>query len=297
MYDDLNLFIKVSEVGNYSKASALLGITQGTLTRRIQSLEAELGVSLVKRSSRVFELTASGQLIYENMVHSIKCLNTALTDFNHNKDIISGTLKVALPAAVSYTLINPILSQFSQLYPHVKLLVTYTSRPINLLSDDYNVALSTIFPLSQNSKVKLLTKLLFRLYASPEYINKYGIPKNLKDIHQHKLLGLMHLDGTVSKNTAVVNCKTGKEEVVAYEAMVYVNNILHGLELAIAGDFIMGCWQELVTDHLARGQLQPILTDYTFGEVPCYLIRHSHSPSKLESIFAEFFINYFKNNS
>jgi DNA-binding transcriptional LysR family regulator len=291
MFDDLNIFVKVAEVANYSKAATLLNTSQATITRRIQSLELELGLSLVKRNSRTFELTEQGKVVYANTVAAVKDFATALTDFKENKETIKGTLKVAIPAALSYELINPLLSQFNFLYPQVKLIITYTSNPIDLMKDDYNLAISTILPTSQTSKVKLLKKFHFKLYASPLYLAQHAAPQEPKDLEKHNILGLMGLDGSLRMSYPAINIATGKETVVNYQASIYINNLLHGIQLAKSGNFIIGGWDELMTTELANGSLVPILQDYLFGEMSCYFIRHNNTPSKLENLFAEFIFN------
>jgi LysR family transcriptional regulator AphB len=288
MYDDLNIFIKVAEVANYSKAAIMLKTSQATITRRLQSLEQELGVNLIKRNSRTFELTDKGKLVYEKMVESVKDFNTTLSDFKENKDVIRGTLKIAIPAALSYELITPLLSKFNQSYPQVQLIVSYTSNPIDLMKDDYNLAISTILPTSQNSKVKLLKKFQFKLYTTPEYIKIHGELKEPEDLNKHNVIGLMSLDGNLRVSYPLTNIKTGKETIINHQASVYMNNLLHAIQLAKTGNFIIGGWDELMKTELENGSLIPVLEDYLFGEMSCYFIRHNNTPSKLENLFTDF---------
>ncbi len=293
MYDTVALFIKLVEIGNYTKAATLLNTSQATLSRKIQTLEQELGVDLVRRNNRVFELTEQGELLYQRLVAPVKQLQVKISDFNENKQAVRGTLKVALPAALAYELITPKLSEFTRLYPEVKLLLYYTSTQIDLMRDDYNIAVSTVMPNSQNSKIRLLKTLFFKLYASAEYIQRYGRLDSLDEINSHNILGLIGLDGNLRFSYPVTNSVTGVQSVINHEAKVYINNIIHGIQLAKTGHYILGAWDELLTQELKSGELQPILPEYVFGEMPCYLIRHNHTATKLENLFTEFLLSCF----
>lgn len=295
MYDTIALFIKLVEIGNYTKAATMLNTSQATLSRKIQILEQELGVELVRRNNRVFELTEQGDLLYKRLVAPVKQLQVKLSDFNENKHAVRGTLKVALPAALSYELITPKISSFTNKYPEVKILLDYSSNPIDLMRNDYNIAVSTIMPISQTSKVRLLKTFNFKLYATPQYIERYGMLGQLDDIQQHKIIGLIGLDGNLRFSYPVKNLVTGVETVINHEANIYINNIIHGVQLAKTGHYIVGGWDELLTQELKSGELLPVLPEYIFGEMPCYLVRHNRAASNLENLFAEFLMKCFAN--
>ncbi len=295
MYDTIALFIKLVEIGNYTKAATMLNTSQATLSRKIQILEQELGVELVRRNNRVFELTEQGDLLYKRLVEPVKQLQVKLSDFNENKHAVRGTLKVALPAALSYELITPKISSFTNKYPEVKILLDYSSNPIDLMRNDYNIAVSTIMPISQTSKVRLLKTFNFKLYATPQYIERYGMLGQLDDIQQHKIIGLIGLDGNLRFSYPVKNLVTGVETVINHEANIYINNIIHGVQLAKTGHYIVGGWDELLTQELKSGELLPVLPEYIFGEMPCYLVRHNRAASNLENLFAEFLMKCFAN--
>ena len=295
MYDTIALFIKLVETGNYTKAATMLNTSQATLSRKIQILEQELEVELVRRNNRVFELTEQGDLLYKRLVEPVKQLQVKLSDFNENKHAVRGTLKVALPAALSYELITPKISSFTNKYPEVKILLDYSSNPIDLMRNDYNIAVSTIMPISQTSKVRLLKTFNFKLYATPQYIERYGMLGQLDDIQQHKIIGLIGLDGNLRFSYPVKNLVTGVETVINHEANIYINNIIHGVQLAKTGHYIVGGWDELLTQELKSGELLPVLPEYIFGEMPCYLVRHNRAASNLENLFAEFLMKCFAN--
>lgn len=292
MYDDLNIFIKLAEIGSYSKLSKQLNIAQATITRRIQNLENELGFSLVKRNSRIFELTEQGNAVFQQMFPALKEFSAELSNYTEGNQAISGVLKIALPAAVSFNLINPLIARFNSKYPQVKLLINYTANPIDLIKDGYNVAISTLQPLAQTNKIRLLKKFYFKLYATPEYITTHGQPKTLDDVCQHNLLGMILLNGELLTMSLATNIKTGEQIQFNHRSMVYINNLIHGVQLALSSQYIIGGWDELFKDYLVRDEFVHILDDYVFGDMPCYLIRHNIA-SQLEQLFCDFITTEF----
>lgn len=292
MYDDLNIFIKLAEMESYSKLSKQLNISQATISRRIQNLENELGLALIKRGCRVFELTEEGRAIFQRMIAPLQEFITELDNYVQGDNIVEGILKLALPAALSFNLINPIITRFNAKYPQVKLLIYYTSNPIDLVKDGYNVALSTLQPVAQTNKIRLLKKFYFKLYATPEYIKTYGQPATLDEIKEHNLMGMILLNGELLNISLATNLKTGEQTQLNHRSTVYINNLVHGIQLAQSSQYIVGGWDELFQEYLANKEFIQILPDYIFGEMPCYLIRHN-TASQLEQLFCEFVINEF----
>lgn len=292
MYDDLNIFVKLAEIESYSKLSKQLNMSQATISRRIQNLENELGFALIKRSSRIFELTEQGRAIFHRMIAPLQTFCAELDNYTHGNNIVEGILKLAFPAAVSFNLINPIITRFNAKYPQVKLLITYTSNPIDLVKDGYNVAISTLQPLAQTNKIRLLKKFYFRLYATPKYVKSYGQPATLDEIKEHNLMGMILLNGELLNISLATNLKTGEQLRLNHRSTVYINNLVHGVQLAQSGQYIVGGWDELFQEFLVNKEFVHILPDYIFGEMPCYLIRHN-TASQLEQLFCDFIINEF----
>lgn len=294
MYDDLALFVQLVDIGNYTKAAKILNTTQTTISRRIKHMEQVLGTSLIRRNSRVFELTDQGKFIYQKMSIPIKEILISTTDFKENKHSIQGTLKVALPAALSYGIVSKKIGGFMAQYPLVNLIINYTAQPIDLIRDDFNLAISTSFPQSQNSLVRLIKTFHFNLFASPKFISKYGTPEKPSDLKPNQTIGMIGLDGIKIHCHRATNTKTKEEIIFRQESNLYINNLLHGIQIAKSGDYIIGIWGELISDDIKNGKLIPILPDYEFGEIPCYLIRHNHAITKLESLFIDFLLSCFK---
>lgn len=116
----LNTFKTILETGNFQKAAERLNYAQSTVTLQIQLLEQELCVKLFEKIGRKMELTQTAKELIpyiDNVLESIQQLE------NHGKsgEELTGTLRIAVPETLlSYQMV-PILMQFRQKAPNVKL--------------------------------------------------------------------------------------------------------------------------------------------------------------------------------
>ncbi|AUR52963.1 LysR family transcriptional regulator [Aquella oligotrophica] len=106
-YDDIFLFVKVVDVGNFSDSAKLLKISAATISRRIRGLEDSLGVALIRRDTRNFELTAAGEQIYQEFLNKDKLFSEAIKNIIAQDQEVKGVLRVALPLILGLEKITP----------------------------------------------------------------------------------------------------------------------------------------------------------------------------------------------
>jgi DNA-binding transcriptional LysR family regulator len=289
MFDDLFLFVKLVEAGSFSGLAKILKMTQATVSRRIQALEAELGVSLIRRDTRNFEVTEIGQQLYQMFLSKEADLKNGLDSVLLSHKDISGTLRVSLPAVLSKNIISPYLVDFIRQYPKINLHVKYSSTPVDLIKEGFNLVVSGTMAGSQNNLVRLLYKLQLQLFASPKYMEQYGSINSLDELSAHlDLLGMLSPEDVAISNYLAVNLISGEETIIKANPRMYINNSLHAIDMALHGNIIIGGWDALIQDELRSGRLVKILPEYSFGELPCYLVRRSGALSVLEQKFIQF---------
>ena len=191
LYDDIFLFVKLINSGSFSKLSQSVNISQGTISKRIQSLEEELHLQLIKRNSRgLLELSPEGESLYNSFsIHEDK-LKESLEEVISLQNIVKGSIHVALPLMIYNKIILPHLDGFIAKYPEAKIIISFTGNQIELLKDNFNLAVTMQQPQSQSTKIKLLQKSRIKLFASKTYIEKHGAPIQLDELSQHNIAGL-----------------------------------------------------------------------------------------------------------
>lgn len=128
----LEYFIEVVRQGSFSRASAILHVSQPTISKMIQNLEEELGTPLINRKVKPLELTDAGQNIV-SQAHQIVTLFKGLNQQLQGKNGKKGKIRIGLPPIASSSLIPPILGNFNQTYPDIQLqLFEFGSKKVEL---------------------------------------------------------------------------------------------------------------------------------------------------------------------
>ncbi len=121
-FRNLQSFIKVAQLGSFSKAAASMGYNQSTVTIQIQKLEEELEVRLFDRLGKQVYLTEQGQIFYEHALKIIKEMNEALASV-HLSETVRGRLRIGCIDSIENSLLLPLISDYYQQYPHVQLVI------------------------------------------------------------------------------------------------------------------------------------------------------------------------------
>lgn len=287
-YDDIFLFIRLIEAETFSALARNLNTTQGTISRRIKKLEEDLDVQLLTRSPRgPLEMTEEGELLYARFSKQEQQLDDALEELVKLQKSVKGVLRISLPLQVFNKIIQPHLIDFQQKYPMAKLVISYNGGNVELLKDNYDIAVSMHIPKSQNTKIKLLKKSKIKLFASTAYSETYGLPDKLSDLSEHNVAGRA-VDGAMVNVLQATNSITDVDELVNYEPKLFINNALHNVDLALSGKIIISAADIFVRNDLIFKELVPVLSDYYFGETSYFLIRRNAVHSRLEQVFAKF---------
>lgn len=303
--EDLSLFIKVADLGNFSNAAKQLNISTATISRQIKTLEDNLGVTLIIRDNRMFELSNAGRDLYneiKNDLIQIKAMTDSLNQRVNNKFSItsepSGKLRVILPPSLSFDVISEELPKFVKKFPKINLSVSYNIKAESI-DDGVDYAVSNLLPTQVNYLVKHLATVRYKLYCSRQYADRYGIPESLEDLHRHLTPGsnvsLLSIDGTTNlKNVIVFHDESSAEYILPMPETLLTNNTLHNLKFILSHEAICILTKYAVGFLSERVELVAVLPEYTFGENKFYSIRHPHNNDKAVKVFAEFIENIFK---
>ncbi len=288
LYNELFTFIKVFESNSYSVTAKLLGISQPSIRRQIQSLEESFNRKLVRSTANSIEITEFGNKVYSYFKNKDKEIESIINVLMKESQEVEGELRVTLPINLSTKLITPYLPEFLQKYPGLKLKLNLRQTEPNLYNTGFDIAISLSFPTQDSLIVKSLFNTKIRLYATKEYIQKYGAPKDLEDINRGRVISYLDIhDPKEASPISFYNKSTGETVITENNCVVALNNVTNGMILLRTGEFIMGL--EEYEFFLGTNQdLIPILPDYEFIKQKYYLI----TPSKYKSSKVQVFCNF-----
>ena len=136
----LALFVRTVEAGNFSKAARAFGLSQPSASRAIAALERRLGVKLIARTTRQISLTAPGEALLERAREALAAIDDA-ENAARGADRLSGVLRVALPPGYGAWRIVPLLPAFLDRHPLLKLDLMMSDRYENLIAEGADLAI------------------------------------------------------------------------------------------------------------------------------------------------------------
>lgn len=171
-FDDYYYFYLVVKYGGFSAASDVSNITKSKLSRRILDLEAKFNVTLIQRSTRHFKVTPLGQEFFVECSKIIEQADQAQNVLMKQKVEPKGLIKLSCPPVMMEHQIRPLLNQFLKDHPHVNVEMELTSRRVDVLHDDIDLAIRTNFGVNEDSSiiVRDVIKTTHCLVASPELL-------------------------------------------------------------------------------------------------------------------------------
>lgn len=190
-FDDFHYFYLVVKHGGFSAASEAENISKSKLSRRIIELEQKFNVSLIQRTTRHFKVTDLGQEFYEECCKVIAQVEYAENVLLKQKNEPQGTVKISCPPLMMHFQIRKLLNQFLKNYPKVDISLELTSRRVDVLHDDIDIAIRTSFEPNQDSSliVRDVIRTEHCLVAAPELLQGQTI-QHYSDLQHYPSVAL-----------------------------------------------------------------------------------------------------------
>ncbi len=119
----LETFVRVAEIGSFSKAALVLSTVQPALSRQVRQLEIDLHVTLLERTGRGVVLTEAGKLLFEHSVGILELVSRAREALEASRDEPLGRVVVGLPPSLGRSLTVPLVETFKREWPRARLAV------------------------------------------------------------------------------------------------------------------------------------------------------------------------------
>lgn len=189
MQRDLNdtlIFVKVVEQGSFTAAARALGIPKTTVSRKLRELEDRLGARLLNRTTRRLALTEAGTVYYEHSRRIAGELDEAESAVHQLEGAPRGWLRVTAPYSLGTGMLGPVLHQFRERYPDVRVDIVLSNDFLDLVAEEIDVALR-IGELPDSTLIaRRLATWRTQVFASEGYLARFGeplLPEDLKDHH------------------------------------------------------------------------------------------------------------------
>ncbi len=185
----LQTFYIVALKGGYQQASEVLGIYYTAISRQVKSLEKELGCALVKKYNRGVTLTPEGQELFSFAAKFLKEAKLVTDNLKNKSQEQKKSIKILTTQGLAAADLPRSVANFAHLYPETYIELSTASNFVSSADYTFDVYVAPINFKEEGFVYHLLTEFNFSLYASPDYLKKYGYPKSLSDLNNHRLIG------------------------------------------------------------------------------------------------------------
>lgn len=205
---NIKTFHTVVKHKSFSKAADELGLSPQLTSKYVSSLETELGIRLINRTTRRLNLTADGASYFEEslkILESLESLENRLTDLKMNP---SGLLRVSAPVSLGTQQLGPIIGSFIERYPDLSIDIQLNDRKVDIIDEGFDVALRIGSMVDSNLVARRIAPVEVFVCASPAYTAMYGAPTKIADLKNHKVLKYSYLSNQSTfegKETPVIS--------------------------------------------------------------------------------------------
>lgn len=275
--NDLILFAHVMEAGSFTQAAERTNLPISTISRRIAELENDLGERLMTRTTRQLQITDFGEGILEYAQRLLEESEAASAFALNRQATPQGKLRVSMPPEFEEFSVIEFTKRFLDSYPQVDLHIDLSTRRVDLQAERYDLAIRIAkrLPDDANLVARKLAVLKHYLYASPSYIEKFGMPQKPDDLL--KAQGVLVADSYGDPNNWKLHKgseSNGNAEtwVGRSDYRVSSNSVALNLGLALAGLGVIANSELFASRYVSSGQLIKILPDWSLSSLSVWAV-------------------------
>ncbi|MES2947706.1 MAG: LysR family transcriptional regulator [Pseudomonadota bacterium] len=255
----LQLFIRVVDLGSFSKAAADLGIGQPSATKMVALLEKQLGSRLLHRSTRGVTPTEIGALYYDKcklITHHVEEAESVATLLQSQ---VQGGLRVSTSVAFGRRVLVPLVMRFMQMHPKLQIELNFEDRVVSLVEQGIDVAIRMGPLVDSTLGARYLGINPWVVVASQEYLDRCGVPTQAADLTAHQALVYSTVQGDARWHLTDVQ---GNTVTVPVHGPLRSNNLSALLMAARNGMGLAALPCYVAQESLNSGALCAVLTDW-----------------------------------
>lgn len=262
------VFVKAVEKGSFAAAAAALDMSAPMVGKHVQQLEAQLGVSLLNRSTRRHSLTEVGAHYYERCKIVLAEVDMADAIALASQQEARGHLRISASINYGTYCLTPVLAEYCQRHPHVTLGLELSDSVVDLIAEGYDAVLRVGHLPDSSLLGHALQPYRMVACAAPSYLAAHGQPATPADLAQHQCLGFAHWS---PRESWTFEGPQGTESVsIQGPLSANVGQALR--EAALAGMGIILQPHALLAADLQAGRLHTVLPGYTPPALPVHLL-------------------------
>lgn len=256
-------YVRVVETGSFSAVAREMETTQPRISKQIAALEAQLGVRLLRRSTRKLSMTDEGERLYveaRRIVEEVAEIELRLRGAGEPR----GTLHVACPSAISRLKLLPLSSSFARRYPELGLEFSISDRFVDLVEEGIDVAIRIGEVANTDLRARRIGTARRMCVATPNYLEQHGRPKTPADLRAHHCIIYTLL--ATGSNWPFIGMPVKVSGRVRGNSPEVISAMAEaGLGIAMAPGWLFEA-------AVAAGRLRAILSDWPLPDLPIHAL-------------------------
>lgn len=294
----MQTFVRVARAGSFTAAANQLGLTRGLASRHVADLEARLGARLLNRSTRCVSVTEEGSIYLakcERILNEIDALESSIAS---HRGAPRGTIKVHAPKSFGSLVLTDAVMAFSRAHPtvHVSLILgDFTFRPYDFVENGFDMGIRISLIRDSSLIARKIGIVESMLCAAPDYLERYGGPKNVDDLAAHACLA--HLNVAPNDRAWTFQSSKGARSV-DISGPFYSNSALALRTAALAGAGIAVLPEYCIRRDVADGSLVQLLPAFKPSPRPILAVRpRSPYRNNKVQVFTDFLVQWFRRDA
>ena len=279
----MGVFACVVEKSSFSGAALELGITTSAVSQQIRSLENEMDVILLHRSTRKLSLTEAGQAFFSSCQEMLAAAERGKIRINELRDDLIGDLRIATTPDLAVQHIIPALSHWMSAHRGLSVHFEVGHRYIDLIEERIDIAVRMSSTAVEESDSVIPMAFVDQiLVASPSYLNQTSPILHPNDLNNHELLSINAMNDSRSFNFQ--HAKTGEKLNIEMASRLQSNNLQVAKALCQQGHGIARILYLDAQKELKNGSLIEILPDWKLPAFTLYaeIAKHDQQPMKIQ---------------
>lgn len=227
-WDDQRIFLAVLEEGSLSAAARRLGLSHPTVRSRIEGLEAALGAVLFTRSVSGLTPTDIALELRDPARSMAMAAELFVRRASTAGQEVAGTVRISVPEFMGFEVVPPMLTGLRAEYPGLKVELSLSNLPADILGREVDVAVRTVAPKQAALVARKVAAIPLGFFAARAYAEQRGLPDNLQTLAGHDLIGpdrnrreielVTELGVAMDRDRLVLRCDSHPAQLAAIRA-------------------------------------------------------------------------------
>ncbi|CAJ0862625.1 LysR family transcriptional regulator [Ralstonia flatus] len=288
---DLEFFTQLVKQGSLAALARELGVTPPAITARLAQLEKRLGVRLLNRTTRRLSVTHEGEIYLATGARLLEELQELEQVVSSSRGTPKGLLRINATFGFGRRHVAPAIVEFARRYPEVEVQLELTDRSVNLTDKAFDIGIwfGTV-PDSRMVARKIVNNKRM-LCASPDYLERAGMPQVPRDLQSHQCIALRESDAAYGTWYLT---RGSRQETIKVRGALSTNDGETGVLWALAGYGILMRSEWDIHEHVRAGRLVPVLADWALPVADIFAVYPERANlSAKVSAFIDFLTDWF----